>query len=128
MHPSVAVDGRHLQVLRAEQHGIDRDAQGVGRGGQVEVHLRIGSGQQLAVRVVDLQLHLQRARDGVERVRGVGDGRGVAPAGVVGELEAGGDVWMDGSRVRLRHVHVDAQPVRVGDAEQRLPGLCPRRR
>ena len=116
---------RHLQVLRAKHHGIHRHAQGVEGSGQLEMHLRIGAGQQLAAGVVDLQLDLQRARDRIERVRGAGDGRGVTPARMVGELEGGGDAGADGGSIRLRHLHVDAQPMRIGDAKQRLPGLWP---
>ena len=83
----LAVERGDFQAMRAKQHRIDRHPQGVGPGGQGEMHLRIGARQELARSIVDLQLDLQRAGGGIQRARGGGDGGGVALGGTIREYQ-----------------------------------------
>jgi hypothetical protein len=116
-HAAGRVQGRYLHAVLAHDEGARRHRHVVLRRRQVEAHGGIGARQQFAARVVDRQLRQHRPGT---RVDGLGQrlhGRLVVAAGALGHVQQRLRARADQRHLALRHLHVDAQLVQVGDDE-----------
>lgn len=107
------VDNRDGHAIGSEQERAYRQ---VKRGAGVlqrQMYLCIGAGQQRAVAVVDIDFHVQRAADRIDRAGTARDFRGEAPAGILLHTQINLGARRDVGRIVLRHIDEHPQRVRL---------------
>src|ERR1035438_52184 len=117
----IAVDnGGHAHPFSAKDKcGSGHDKSWTG-GGSLEVDLCQGAGHQFAGAVVHIDFDEQGTAGGVYGVRGADQGALVGLPGVLGESEVDLRSTLDGLRVELRQVGVDAQGLDGLEVEELL--------
>ena len=118
-HMVVRVHGTDMQPVAAEQQHVRRQLEGrtARPRRQLEMHLDIGTRQQLAILVVDDELREQRAGRCIDGTRSAVERGGVGFARTVRENQIGLQARLHAGGIRLRHGHVQAQPVHVSNPE-----------
>ena len=124
VHMVATVQYRNLGALGAEDQGAGRDAHAMGVSRNRQGDFGVIARQQFAVGVVGDELSEQGAGAAV-------DGGGVTDqtclevlAGVLGDGQFGLKACMDDRCIVLRHRHIQAQLVGVGNVEQfRIAGV-----
>src|SRR5262249_50439906 len=107
----VSLNDGHAQAFRAEHESGHRNDEHGMRIVQFEVDLCIGSGEELALGVRDINFDEQSARGEVDGFRGANDLALESAVGKLSQRKARGYARDGGERVRLRHVDVDTQDI-----------------
>ena len=123
MNLVLGVQHGHLCPALAHHQGAGGQNQGAVRTLEREVDRGIGAGHQQALGVVDPQLDQHRATAFIDRPGVCRHHRGPVLAGHVGAFKICPHARTDLRGIALRHIHIQAQAMGVGNGEQALARL-----
>lgn len=106
------------QTLRAKQQRISRHCHRVRGAWQLEVHGDICAGQQLPCRIIHIDLHEQRTRRRVDRIRVTRDSACKCVARKLREKQRGRCAGLGGAAILLGNTYKHAQPIDRRDVKE----------